>query len=213
MQRKTLFHIVLEGWLLLISLAVLALLLGFWLGVWVILPGGLAALACVLFFRDAPRYITAEPLAVVAPVDGRIIHRRECHDPYLDREAIKVTIQISALGAYYIRSPVEGTVLELDRELVEDSKGVASLIRTDKGDYLIMAIKHGSLLGQRPCLKGYGERVGQGRCCGQRRLARRMELFLPINARMEVALGSHVQAGTSTLAKLVHKKNHPPKEL
>lgn len=212
MQRKTLFHIVPEGWLVLTGFTVLALLVGFGLGAWVILPWASGAVSCVLFFRDSPRYILAEPLAVVAPVDGRIIHRRECHDPYLDREAIKVTIQINTLGAYFIRSPVEGTVLELDRDLVEDSKGVASLIRTDKDDYVVMAIKHGSLLGQRPCLKDYGERVGQGRCCGQRRLARRMELFLPINARMEITLGSHVQAGASALAKLVHKKHSQKKD-
>ncbi|MGB7757847.1 MAG: phosphatidylserine decarboxylase [Salinisphaera sp.] len=207
MQRKTLFHIVPEGWAVLFVLAIVFLVVNAFVGVWVALPVLVLMAVCVLFFRDSPRNVPAEPLSVIAPVDGTVIHRRECYDPYLDREAVKVAIRVNPFGAYLLRSPVEGTVLELAGETVQRLGGVASMIRTDEGDELVMAIRYGSLLGERPCRNGYGERVGQGRCCGNRRLARRVELFLPVNSRMEVELGDHVRAGACVLAKLVHKRN------
>ncbi|MDA3919987.1 MAG: hypothetical protein PF501_04800 [Salinisphaera sp.] len=206
MRRKTLFHIVTEGWLVLaglaIACAVINAVVGFWAGVIVLAVMTLA----VLYFRDSPRNVPAEPLSVIAPVDGVIVHRRECYDPYLDREAIKLTIQLDWFGAYLLRSPVEGRVLELPGETVLEMGGVASWIRTDERDDLVMAIRRGTLFGQQPCRNGYGERLGQGRCCGYRRLARRVELFLPVNSRLEVELGDRVRAGTQVLAKLVHKK-------
>lgn len=207
MQRKTLFHIVPEGWLVLFVLAIVFLIVNAGIGLWAALPVLVAVAVCVLFFRDSPRNVPAEPLAVIAPVDGTVIHRRECYDPYLDREAVKLAIRVNPFGAYLLRSPVEGTVVELAGETVEQLGGVASMIRTDEGDDLIVAVRHGTLLGQRPCRNDYGERVGQGRCCGNRRLARRVDLFLPVNLRMEVELGDHVQAGACVLAKLVHKQN------
>lgn len=207
MQRRTLFLIVPEGWmvlcLLVAGLVAANMLVAFW-----------AALAFVPlivlgigFFRDSPRDVPAEPLSVIAPVDGIVAHRRECYDPYLDREAVKLTIRVNPFGDYLLRSPVEGTVLELPGELLEEIGGVATHIRTDEGDELVMAIRHGSLFGQRPCNNSFGERVGQGRCCGNRRLAREVALFLPVNSRMEVELGDRVRGGTSVLARLVHKHN------
>ena len=207
MQRKTLFHIVPEGWGVLFALAIVFLIVNAGIGVWAALPVLVLMAVSVLFFRDSPRNVPAEPLSVIAPVDGTVIHRRECYDPYLDREAVKVAIRVNPFGAYLLRSPVEGTVLELAGETVERLGGVASMIRTDEGDELVMAIRYGTLFGARPCRNGYGERVGQGRCCGNRRMARRVELFLPVNSRMEVELGDHVRAGACVLAKLVHKKN------
>lgn len=162
----------------------------------------------VAYFWDSPRDVPAEPLAVIAPVDGTVVHRRECYDPYLDREAIRITLRVHPFGAYLLRAPVEGTVLELPGEVVERQGGVASMIRTDEGDELVVAIRHGSLLGSHPCRSNYGERVGQGRCCGMRRLARRVDIYLPVNSRVEVELGDSVSAGACALAKLVHKHSN-----
>src|SRR5699024_11178544 len=111
-----------------------------------------------------------------------IRHRREGYDPFLDREAIKITIQFDLFGAYYLRSPVEGTALEVSGEGVESFDGVVSWIRTDEGDDIVVAISHGFTLGARPCRGNYGERVGQGRCCGTRRLARQIDVYLPVNS-------------------------------
>lgn len=205
MQRKTLLHIVPEGWYVITALTGITLLVNAFFGFWAALPGVALIALAIGFFRDAPRDVPAEPLAVIAPVDGTLRHRRECYDPYLDREAIKLSIDVNPLGAYLLRSPAEGTVLELPHETLTELGAAATWIRTDEGDELIMAVREGTLFGQRPCRSSYGERVGQGRCCGSRRLARRVDVFVPMNARVEIELGDRVRAGATVLAKLVHK--------
>lgn len=207
MRRKTLFHIVPEGWVVLLALAVVFAIAYVLISIWLSLVVLVGIVVAAIFFRDSPRDVPAEPLSIVAPADGVVVHRRECYDPFLDREAVRIVIQANFFGAYLLRSPVEGTVVELSGENVEKLGGAVSMIRTDEGDELVLAVRHGSLLGQRPCRINYGERVGQGRCCGYRRLARRIEVYLPMNSRMGIAPGDRVRAGTCVLARLVHKEN------
>lgn len=205
MRRKTLLHLVPEGWAVLIGLAAAFFILEAVAGFWWASPLLVLLLISGLYFRDAPRDVPAEPLAVIAPADGRVVHRRECYDPFLDREAVRLTLQLSWFGNYLIRSPVEGTVVELTGEAIEQLAGCASHIRTDEGDDLVMVVRERGLFGRRPCRSDYGERVGQGRCCGMRRATRCIELYLPVNSRVEVELGDRVRGGECLLAKLVHK--------
>lgn len=207
MRRATFLQIAREGWPLIALTLVLAYVsvhfYVWWLGVLLLaLAGYLVAL-----FHDPSRIVPSEPLAVIVPVDGRVVHRRECYDPFLDREAIRVSIEVGRLGAYLLRSPVEGTVLELPASAWPDFRGAVSWVRTDEGDELILAVPEGAMFGARPCEARYGERVGQGRRCGPRRLARRLDVYLPPNARVEVAVDTRVRAGADVLATLVHKRN------
>ncbi len=208
MKRATLFQIVREGWIVLVALLVAVLVLHALLGWWAAAPLLALLVLAIVFFHDAPRNVPAEPLAIISPVDGVIIHRRECYDAFLDREAVKLSIRVDWLGAYLLRSPVEGTSLELVGEAVDAFDGTASWLRTDEGDEIVLAISEGRMFGARPCQSNYGERIGQGRCCGVRRLARQVDVYLPTHSRVEVELGQHVDAGADVLAKLVHKAAH-----
>lgn len=207
MRNVTFLHIAREGWLTILLIAAAGLAAySFW-GWWGALPFVVVVALMAAYFHDGERQVPAEPLAVVTPVDGRVIHRRECYDPFLDREAVRVSIQVDLFGFYFVRSPVEGTVLELPPDAWPEFAGTASWIRTDEGDDVVFAVTEGAMFGARPCEARYGERVGQGRRCGMRRLARRVDLYLPANTRLEVDIDQRVAAGCSTLATLMHKKN------
>jgi phosphatidylserine decarboxylase len=52
---------------------------------------------------------------------------------------------------------------------------------------------------------GVGERVGQGRRCGLRRLAREIELIVPAGWRVDVQLGQRVRSGQTLLATMLRK--------
>ncbi len=198
-------HVAHEAWWILF--VVFAAGIGFSLGLdspWPWVVAGLLATGVATGFRDSDRVVPPQPLGLVAPVDGEIIHRRECHDPYLDRAAIRLSIAVRRWGVYYLRAPTEGTLQELKLGRQRPHASQASWIRTDEGDDIILVVSEGSLLGQRPCAAEFGQRVGQGRRCGMRRLARRLDVYIPSSCRVDVEMGEKVRAGSDVLATMVH---------
>ncbi|HVS55750.1 MAG TPA: phosphatidylserine decarboxylase, partial [Casimicrobiaceae bacterium] len=80
-----------EGWLFVAISATVALALsvaGWWLAavpVWLLV-------FIVQFFRDPPRAVPSQPNAVLSPADGRVMVVEKTRDPYLDREALKISV-------------------------------------------------------------------------------------------------------------------------
>ena len=190
-----------EGWLLIALCASVA-------GYFAVQGNTLAAVLIALplpvlaaFFHDARRQCVARPLGVLAPVDGVVVFRRECHDAHLGREAIRIRIRIHAFGNYLLRAPVEGEVLALG----DGVSRLHSRVQTDEHEDVVLAVVRGSLLGARPIGVPFGERVGQGRRCGLRRLVRELDVLIPAHARVEVTLGETVRCGETVLATLLRK--------
>lgn len=189
-----------EGWVFLLGLGLVAL----WavLGEhWLLLLGSLLLLVLAgLFFHDAPRHSPAKPLGILAPCDGTVSYRRECHDPYLAREAIRIGITVPLFSNYLLRTPVEGEVTA-----IENAPRGVSCIRTDEGESILVAVSRGSLFGARPVWAQFGDRVGQGRIAGARRLARVIDVYLPADCRVEVQLGQTLRCGETVLATLLRR--------
>ena len=62
------------------------------------------------FFRDPPRTIPQGPLSVLSPADGRIVLVETTRDPYLSRDALKISVFMNVFNVHSNRSPVDGTV-------------------------------------------------------------------------------------------------------
>lgn len=206
MRRARFLRIARDGW----PLVGLAIVVGclfatalspWWAGPFALLTGVLLA-----FFYDQVRRFPPGTFTVIAPVDGTIVQRRECYDPFLDREAIRLTLDVAMFGAYLVRAPVAGTVLEIPASAGPEGAGTASWLRTRDGHDLVMTVCEGTLFGAPPCQTPFGERVGQARPCGQRRLAQRMDLYLPVNSRIEVIQGDRVRAGVDVIARFVRRR-------
>ena len=198
---EPLLSIVPEGWGVLGALGAGSLLLS---------AGGAAIpamlLAAVLpaaarFYADPKHGVACKPRGVLAPLDGVVVFRRECHDPVLGREAIRITLRASVWGSSCVRAPIGGVVAPIPG----DESAAVSRLRTDEGEDILMRVTRGSLLGARPLMLALGERVGQGRRCGLRRMTREMEILLPAGSRVEVALGERVTSGETLLATLLRK--------
>ncbi len=189
-----------EGWvflLLLVLLGGLALISECWF--LLVLALALIVVA-VLFFHDTPRQTPAKPLGILAAADGLVSFRRECHDPYLAREAIRIGITVPFFSNYLLRTPVEGEVTA-----VQGAPSKVSCIRTDEGEAILIVATRGSLFGASPVWADVGDRVGQGRRCGARRLARTIDIYLPEDCRVEVQLGQTVRCGETVLATLLRR--------
>ena len=161
-------------------------------------------LLALLVYRDPERDIPSHPLAVLSPVDGRITEVVQTNDPYLKRACTRISIQMSALGVYTTRSPVEGKVLEPPGNANCGNNPHGVWLQTDEGDDVVLVMNKGRLGNKPRCYIRFGERVGQGRRCGFVHWGGLIYIYLPEYVRTVVSEGDKVQGGTDAIARLVH---------
>ena len=101
-----------EGWPFLGIAVGISLLIGFLLGWWWSAPFWLAAIFVLQFFRDPPRAVPDDPRAVLSAADGRVVEVSRTQDPYVKREALKVSVFMNVFNVHSNRSPVDGVVQE-----------------------------------------------------------------------------------------------------
>src|ERR1700738_4040820 len=81
-----------EGWTFLaIAIVVAALLTGLGYSVLAVLAWLVVAFIAQ-FFRDPPRKIPQDEKAVLPPPEGRVAGVETPRDPYLDRDALKISV-------------------------------------------------------------------------------------------------------------------------
>ncbi|HEX7062476.1 MAG TPA: hypothetical protein VF200_10935 [Woeseiaceae bacterium] len=187
-----------EGVPVLLGLASVAALLWYFGGVAPALPVlALLAAGCALF-RDPRRGVSGEALAVVSPVDGRVVRAERTGRGVLHRPAQRIVIRVNRLGTYTARAPVEGKVMDLHADLDGGARARVSgglWLQTDEGADLVLRLR-GNPFGLVPAaIVGYGARVGQGQRCAYLRWARFADLELPETSRITVSEGERVRAG------------------
>jgi phosphatidylserine decarboxylase len=202
-----------EGWLFAgIAVAValaIALLFGW---PWSI-PLWLIALFILQFFRDPPREVPDDPAAVVSPADGRIVEVSRTQDPYVKREAVKLSIFMNVFNVHSNRSPVDCTVKErwyfpggflnaaLDKASLENERN-ALWLRTRSGQDVTCVQVAGLIARRILCYVGAGSELERGQRFGFIRFGSRVDVYLPPDAEVKAALGEKVYAASSVLAWL-----------
>jgi phosphatidylserine decarboxylase len=180
---------------------------------WWSLPFWLAALFVLQFFRDPAREVTDDPLAVVSPADGRIVVVGKAMDPYLKREALKVSVFMNVFNVHSNRSPVDGTVKErwyfpgrflnaaLDKASLENERNALWLRSPDGQD--VTCVQVAGLIARRIlCYVEPGRTLAKGERFGFIRFGSRVDVYLPLDARVDAAVGEKVYAGETVLARL-----------
>lgn len=202
-----------EGWPFL-AIAVAAALAVNWFAGWAwALPLWVIAVFVLQFFRDPPRDVPDEPTAVVSPADGRIVAIERVRDPWLERDALKISVFMNVFNVHSNRSPVDGEVKQrwyhagsflnaaLDKASTENERN-ALWLRT-KGGRDVTCVQIAGLVARRIlCYVDQGAGLVRGQRYGFIRFGSRVDLYLPLDARPVAALGDKVQAATSVLATL-----------
>lgn len=196
-----------EGWLAVALVVAAALLVGNLAGWLWSLPFWLAVILLLFLFRDPDREIPPTPLGVVSPADGHVSRVETRRDPFLKRDSILVSVDMSHLGVYTTRSPVEGKIMDTVTADEVEEGGVPHgvWLQTDEGDDLVVVMYPGPLHNAPHCYVQCGQRVGQGQRCGFVHLGSRVDVYLPANSKVKVSVGDRVVGGTDLIALLVHK--------
>lgn len=199
-----------EGWPFVTAafgVAALATALSGWWSV----PFWVLALFVLQFFRDPPREPPGNQGAVVSPADGRIVAVGHFRDPWLEREAIKVSVFMNVFNVHSNRSPVEAVVKQawyhsgrfvnatLDKASMENERN-ALWLKTPNGSDVTCVQIAGLIARRIHCYAKVGDRLARGERFGFIRFGSRVDVYMPIEARITVALGEKVYGGASVLA-------------
>jgi phosphatidylserine decarboxylase len=201
-----------EGWpFLAIAVIVAAVATGFF-GWWSI-PLWLAALFVLQFFRDPARPVPEGGGLVLCPADGRVLVVGRERDPYLQRDALKISIFMNVFNVHSNRSPVSGTVktvtysagtflnASLDKASAENERNALHL-RTDDG-VDVTCVQIAGLIARRIlCYVKAGDRLAAGDRYGFIRFGSRVDVYVPPDSRPRVAIGDKVKATSTVLAHL-----------
>jgi phosphatidylserine decarboxylase len=206
-----------EGWMFVAILLVAALAVTYFARWGWALPVWLALLFVVQFFRDPPREVPDDPRAVVSPADGRIVEVAKARDPWLEREALKVSVFMNVFNVHSNRSPVDGTVKErwyfpgtfvnaaLDKASTANERN-ALWLRTAEGRDVTCVQVAGLIARRILCYVGAGAELRRGERFGFIRFGSRVDVYLPPDAQVKAAIGEKVYAATSVLAWLTAPK-------
>ena len=201
-----------EGWPFLAASGAVSLLASWFIGWWS-LPLWAATAFILQFFRDPARDVPDDAQAVVSPADGRIVVVGRSQDPYLKRDALKVSVFMNVFNVHSNRAPVDATVKErwyfpghflnaaLDKASLENERNGLWLRTPDGQD--VTCVQVAGLIARRIlCYVEPGKALRKGERFGFIRFGSRVDLYLPLDAQVNAAIGEKVYAGETVLARL-----------
>jgi phosphatidylserine decarboxylase len=190
-------------------LAAALALLGY---LWWALPFAVLALFFAYFFRDPERTVPKGAGLVVSPADGRVMVSGPADERWSPPGNWKqITIFLSPMDVHMNRAPVEGrvTLVEYKRgkflpaykEAANDNE--LNEIWVDYGGRPVVFRQVVGVLARRiVCRVREGERLERGQRIGLMKFGSRMDVFLPVEAELLVAVGQHVVGGETVLARI-----------
>lgn len=202
-----------EGWPFL-AISLLTALAATWFAGWAwALPLWLVAVFVLQFFRDPARTVPEGEGLVLVPADGRVIVVEKAEDPWLKREALKISVFMNVFNVHSNRAPVDGEVLgrwytpgkfinaDFAKASTENERN-ALHIRTPDGQDVTCVQIAGLVARRILCYVEPGATLKRGQRYGFIRFGSRVDVYLPLTARPRVALGDKVSASSDVLAQL-----------
>ena len=165
------------------------------------------------FFRDPAREIPLNPEAVLSPVDGRIVVVERARDPYRDVDALKISIFMNVFNVHSQKSPADCTVTkvvynkgkfvnaDLDKASTENERN-AVLATTASGREITFVQVAGLVARRILCYTQAGAKLSRGERYGFIRFGSRVDMYLPVDAQAQVAIGDKVTGVSTVLARL-----------
>lgn len=167
----------------------------------------------VRFFREPKREPVLDESAVIAPADGTIVIVKKVYEPeYLKAECTQVSIFMSVFNVHANWFPVNGKVLYYKyhpgRYLVamhpkSSEKNERTTVVTERNGIPILTRQIAGYIARRiVCYAKEGNNVKMGDQMGFIKFGSRVDLFLPLESRIQVTKGQKVKALRTIIAKL-----------
>jgi phosphatidylserine decarboxylase len=165
------------------------------------------------FFRDPDRLVPEGDGVIVSPADGKVIKVEPVETtPYFDGPCTRISVFMSVFNVHVNRSPHEGTVRTVDYhpgKFISANRDKASaenehnaLLLEGPDGKLVGVVQIAGLVARRIiCAVQPGDTLHRGQRFGMICFGSRLDVYLPVDTRIEVGVGDMVQAGTSILGR------------
>jgi len=167
----------------------------------------------ISFFRIPKRKLTIREDAIVAPADGKVVVIEEVQaDEYFTDRRIQVSIFMSPLNVHVNRNPVSADVAysqyHKGKYLVAwhpksstENERHSVVIRHPQSEILVKQIA-GALAKRIKNYLSVGQKVEQGAEMGFIKFGSRVDVLLPLSAKINVKFNEVVKGGVTVLAAL-----------
>ena len=200
-----------------IALAAINLLIA-WLAPQILLVSEIVSVILFLlilqFFRNPNREILiADDKIVYAPADGKVVVIEETKETeYFNDKRLQISIFMSPTNVHVNRNPISGKVnyfkYHPGKYLVawhpkSSTENERTTVVIDSGEEEILLRQIAGAMAKR--IKNYlnvGDQVEQGSEMGFIKFGSRVDLFLPLDAKIEVQIGQKVRGNKTIIARL-----------
>jgi phosphatidylserine decarboxylase len=168
----------------------------------------------VYFFRVPNRKVIKNENHVLAPADGKIVEVKEVFEnEYFKDNRIQISIFMSPLNVHQNRAPISGKIAYLKHHrgayypaFVEKSSHLNERCTTvfrSKNGTEVMARQIAGTMARRICTyKKQGDSIEQGAEYGFIRFGSRVDVFLPLDAKVKVEYGVTPIGGKTVIATI-----------
>lgn len=204
-----------EGWERMGVALLISIVATFTIGWWSLIFW-LVFIFMLQFFRDPPRNISTNANDIVSPASGKVIKVETAQDPYLDRDALRISVFMNVFSVHSNLIPIAGKIKQrwyiqgkyfnaaVDKASTDNERN-ALCVETEDGFNVVFVQIAGLIARRILCYVKEGDEIDTGDRYGFIRFGSRVDLYLPLESEIKVQLGQWVDSGNHVLATLPNK--------
>ena len=166
------------------------------------------------FFRNPQITVTTGDNLVVSPADGKVVVIEEVEEPeYFKGKRLQVSVFMSPFNVHVNRNPVEGIVkyfkyhpglylVAWHPKSSTENERTTTVIQKANGTEILFRQIAGALARRIVFYVKEGQLVKQSEEMGFIKFGSRVDIYLPLDAKVKVGLNQKVKGGRSILADL-----------
>lgn len=173
----------------------------------------------MMFFRNPKRRLFNEEGAIIAPADGKVVVIEETtENEYFKDRRLQVSIFMSVKNVHINRTPISGQVkyfkyhpgkylLAWNPKSSTENERTTYVIEDEDDNMEILMRQIAGTVARR--IKFYveeGDEVTQGAEFGFIKFGSRVDLYLPLDSKVEVNIGEKVKGGQTVIARVPRNK-------
>ncbi|MGM0376949.1 MAG: phosphatidylserine decarboxylase family protein [Bacteroidota bacterium] len=178
---------------------------------WTVITSLVLFFFVLCFFRSPRRDAFVQEKAVISPADGKVVAIEETvENEYIQEKCIQISIFMDIFNVHINWFPVSGVVRYLQHhsgrfhaaflpKASSENERTTVALETDSGKTVVVHQIAGAIARRIVCYAKYGEK---GRQCGQFgfiKFGSRVDLFLPLDSRIDVNVGQRVKGRQTIL--------------